>query len=84
MKKRKRKKNRKSKEKEKLRRKRITDCALTFYVDGLIAGAREGGGMAYKWGSGTVYERKFTVWFVSAPVSRLFFRVETSSGRKMF
>ena len=33
MKKRKKKKNRKSKEKEKMRRKRITDCALTFYVD---------------------------------------------------
>ena len=48
-----------------------------------MAGA-PGAGWPISGGRGTVYERKFTVWFVSAPVSRLFFRVETSSGRKMF
>ena len=33
MKERKREKNRKSKEKERMKRKKITDYALTFYVD---------------------------------------------------
>ena len=51
------------------------------------------GRWAYNWGRGggviirargAAYKRTFTVWFVRAPVSQLFFRVETSRGRKEY
>ena len=51
-------------------------------VDGLITG--DGGEGIIIRGRGTDYKRTFTVWFVLASVSRLFFRVETSRGRNEY